>query len=291
MGLVLAPAALALALALAVVPPAGVAAQGQRGARLLSSPVAGREGHVSLDLDSTSTAANPSLDVVWQLFLPIATRDYAYDPWLYDNFEDIVYDHAHNPDLWWRIGHSSYSVGQWGGSLVFGSGMAPAHTGADLYLIKPPKRRLAEVSEFEAKLKFDAGPVGGFASVKTQISMDQGGGKGWWTQCMLSAGNSTALFYSCDVSTYDGPNRTTEYRTLQIPTSFGVWHTAKIEADPGTARLSFYLDGVLIGTHLPQDAAVLLSATNLSPKVGVWNGALGIATERYADDVRITPAW
>ena len=212
------------------------------------------------------------------------------DPLLYDGFEDGAYNDTVNPTLWARAGNPDYDIRQWSDSLLFGSAAAPGNSGAELYLSQPPQRSLREIQEFEAKLKFSAGHNSGYASVKMQISMDESGDKGWWTQCTLAAQDRLAPGVLCDVTTYDGAGRTTEYLTPLAPVAFDTWYTAKIEANHSTAELSFYLDGALVGKHTPSNAAALLAASNLHPKVGVWNGAAGTTATRYVDEVRITPA-
>jgi hypothetical protein len=239
--------------------------------------------------NNTASATTVVRATRYDLYLPLVAK--SYDPFLYDDFEDIAYDDAYNPALWDLAGHAGYDARQKAGNLVFDSGTAPAHTGADLYLIQPRQRSLREVGAFEAKLKFGSGHGGDYASVKIQVSADLGAGQGWWTQCALAAGDSVAPVVSCDVSTYDGAGRITEYRTPVMPASFDTWYTVRIEADPDTAQLGFYLDDELLGTHVPEDAAALLNATNLVPRVGVWNGAAGTSATRYLDWVRIPPAW
>ncbi len=237
--------------------------------------------------NNTASTSTPVAGQVYGLYLPVIAKN--HDPLLYDDFEDPANDGSYNPSLWAPGGHAGYDVRQMAGNLVFDSGTAPAYTGIDLYLMQPRQRTLSEIHDFEAMLKFSSGDVGGYASVKLQTSFDESG-SGWWTQCVLAAGDSAALAFSCDVATYDGASRTTEYRTPIVAASFDTWYTARIKTDPDTAQLSFYLDDVLIGTHLPQDAGALLTATNLNTRVGVWNGATGITAARHVDQVRITPA-
>jgi hypothetical protein len=86
-----------------------------------------------------------------------------------------------------------------------------------------------------------------------------------------------------------GSDWVTEYHTPSLPASYDVWHTARIEVVPGTAELHFYLNGNLIGSHLPNDAGALKDATDMSVTLDVWNGDTNATSTRYVDDVRITP--
>jgi hypothetical protein len=59
--------------------------------------------------------------------------------------------------------------------------------------------------------------------------------------------------------------------------------------DPATAGVSFYMDDVLLGSHVPADAAALLTADDLLPHIGVWIGDEDVFATRSVDDVWITP--
>jgi len=67
------------------------------------------------------------------------------------------------------------------------------------------------------------------------------------------------------------------------------WYTTRIEPDPDTATLYFYLNGQLIGSHTPLDAAALVAAGNIRCEVSVLNNDANTTVTRYVDDVRITP--
>jgi hypothetical protein len=81
-----------------------------------------------------------------------------------------------------------------------------------------------------------------------------------------------------------------EYSTPAVPVSYDTWQTVRIEFDPTTARLHFYLNNVLVASYLPQDAAALVGSNTFWPQVSVWNGEADAMATRYVDDVRITPA-
>ena len=70
---------------------------------------------------------------------------------------------------------------------------------------------------------------------------------------------------------------------------YETWHTVRIEADPSTANLCFYLDGVMLGCHTPNDAAALKVSNRLGVRLEIWNSGANDTGTRYVDDVRITP--
>ncbi len=59
--------------------------------------------------------------------------------------------------------------------------------------------------------------------------------------------------------------------------------------DPNTAQICFYLDGNLVGCHVPSNATALKTASNLVPRVGSWNSNANATGVRRIDDVAITP--
>ena len=67
-------------------------------------------------------------------------------------------------------------------------------------------------------------------------------------------------------------------------------HSSRIEADPNTGALRFYLNNALIGSHTPSDAAALVTSDTMKVAVVTWSVAANSAATRYVDDVRITPA-
>jgi len=226
---------------------------------------------------------------VWQMlhqvYLPVVLRN--YDPMLYDDFNNPAFDGSYNSTLWSFSGASFFQATQQGGNLVFSNSTAPAADGADLVMLQPAQRSLQQLQQFEARLKLGSDHSGEYAFVKIQISSNNIAGHGWWTQCRLGASSGAPQFV-CDVATDNGGSINFEYTSSGVTTSYDTWYTARIETDPSTAKLRFYLGGTLVGSYTPSDAAALISATNLKPSVGVWNDAANTYATRYVDDVRIT---
>jgi hypothetical protein len=101
--------------------------------------------------------------------------------------------------------------------------------------------------------------------------------------------------FGCDISTFIGNTYTKEW-SFGGPVVSGIliqvdtWYTVRVEVNPDTAEFRYYLNDVLVGSQVPNDAATLKVATNLVPRVGTWNGMAGVTGARYIDDVRITAA-
>lgn len=210
------------------------------------------------------------------------------DPLLYDNFNDPAFDGACNLTLWSFHSGGVFEAKQQNGVMVFSNSAASSSGGAELNISQPTKRSLQQLQLFEARLKVSSDHRGKYAFVKIQITADVSG-HGWWTQCRLGSwsGGGNPQFI-CDIATDSGDKINFEYVTKGIPSAYDMWYSARIEADPRTANLRFYLNNTLVGSHTPADAAALTTANNLQPSVGVWNDGADTYATRYVDDVRIT---
>jgi len=174
---------------------------------------------------------------------------------------------------------------------VFTSGNSvPAGQGAYLKIQQPAARSLRQLQVFEGRFKISSDHNGGWAAVNLFAPSDNIAGHGWWMQCGLGAGAERKPNAWCDVYTFVGTNYTAEYNTPTYPAQYDTWYMLRMEADPATAHLKFYLDGHLIGEYTPKDAAALVTATTFRPDVSVWNGDANTSATRSVDWVRITPA-
>jgi hypothetical protein len=222
-----------------------------------------------VDEDALTRAAY--VDTRLRVYLPGVTRNYS-DPYLYDDFNNPAYDGSYNPVKWQFEGNSAFQVKQQGGPLVFcgGNGL-PAQQGAGVQLRQPGERGLEQIHRFEGTCKISSDHTGGYASAEIFIIADNIAGHNWRTQCMLgTSGGLQASFY-CDVTTDPRGVYEVEYST-GTSASLDTWHVLRIETDPSTAELGFFLDGKLVGNYVPTDAADLVTANTFRPKVTVWNG-------------------
>ena len=105
----------------------------------------------------------------------------------------------------------------------------------------------------------------------------------WSTECLIH-NYSSGIYASCFDTAWPTSNGF-DYQTPYIETDFGSWHTMRIEVDPSTVELNFYIDGKFVGSHIPSDADVLKNA-RFSFKIGTWSPYDFV--EGYVDDVRIT---
>ena len=92
------------------------------------------------------------------------------------------------------------------------------------------------------------------------------------------------------MTTEDGQDYNIEYWTPTKQIDYDTWYTIRMEFDPTTAGMRFYMDNALIGSHVPQDAAALLTTTTLHPIIALLNFDPNTTSTRFVDYVRITPA-
>jgi PKD repeat protein len=225
------------------------------------------------------------IQIAHRIFLPLVLR--AYNPLiaLYDDFNNPAFDGFYNPLKWRFWGDENYfTMRQQEGVMVLTSTNAPAERDTVMVASMPLERTLRQVQRFQARLKISPDTMG--TGAKIQIMAEDIGrtGRNWWASCDLTRYGSNAYF-GCSISSSDG----NEYHTGG-PAQVDRWYTARIEIDPTTARICFYQDEVSLGCHTPADANALKAATNLTARIGAWNGNANPSGTLYFDDVSITPA-
>ena len=110
----------------------------------------------------------------------------------------------------------------------------------------------------------------------------------WFADCSIQGGQkvATQAAFGCSIFTYVNGQYKGEYGTETYAVNYDEWHIAKIELVQSTLEFRFYLDGNLIGQHVPVDA------NELNGKV--LGFGLGITTDTqiigYFDDVVVQPA-
>ena len=96
------------------------------------------------------------------------------------------------------------------------------------------------------------------------IIADNIAGHNWWTHaCWARVGDPGVIY--CDVTTDPGGVFNVEYKT-SAPARLDTWHAYRIETNPITAELRFYLDGRLIGNYVPRMLPLWSERTHFGPK-------------------------
>jgi hypothetical protein len=245
--------------------------------------------------ETSTQTSEPCVEPCLRTYMPLITGDIR--PGVYDDFENRVYDGAHNPLLWWFAADSNgdgniFRAYQQEGEMVFHNTPASVSRAAALGLQQPGRRTLAEVRFFEARLKLGGERTGGWSETSLLILSVDVAGHGWLVQCgMGGRTREPQATPFCNVSTNatsnDWPPEYIVYEPFAIP--YDTWHTVRIEANPATAEFRFLLDGQLFGSYVPSDADALLTVDNLEPMIHVWAGDPDTTATHWADDVKITP--
>jgi PKD repeat protein/uncharacterized protein YjiK len=249
-------------------------------------------------VDTNTITRTNYMQVFYRAYLPMAMRDYNSVLALYDDFNNPAYDGVLNP-LKWQLDNSTYiTAKQQGGMLVFtNTTTIPANQGYYAFLTQPNLMHTArQLQQFELRMKLSSDHTGGYTSVYPYIISWDMGGYSWYTQCGLGAGLGwTQPGFFCEVDQNRSGSWVQERFVYGgsvvagIPIYYDTWYTVKMSLNPSTGELKYYLNGTLIDTYLPQDAAKLTTVANLVAQVGVWNSEANSYATRYVDDVKITP--
>lgn len=242
---------------------------------------------VSDGIDTSTITRAEEIQVRYSTYLPLIRR--SGGSLAYDDFDNAVFDGTYNRWLWAHTGEEAFQARQQGGSLVFTNTQSPGWTGGGMNLSHGGLRTLDELRVFQARLKLGSDLTGGW----TSLNLDFNAGAcnwdhDWFSQCVLGASGGSQPVFNCWIATCDG-DCVGEYWTTNVPVAYDTWYTARMEADPATATLSYYLDGVFLGSHTTLNAAALIGADCLQPNISIWNGDPNTYATRYVDDVLITP--
>ena len=236
------------------------------------------------DGTETSTITRPAYIVAkYFTYLPVVMKN--YDPLLYDDFNDPTWDGVWNPALWHAWDTTGFDVRQENGAMVF-SNPSPIEKTTTLDLQFWGEHSLGQLRLFQARLKISSDRSGGGSAVWIHFGGKAAGYDDWYTECGLEGRPGDTAYAHCQVAQSQGQ----EYQTPDLLVNYDTWYTLRIETDPATANMRFFLDNTLLGSHTPKNAAALLNANTLSPRLAALNFDQGGKCTRYVDDVRVTPA-
>jgi hypothetical protein len=135
------------------------------------------------------------------------------------------------------------------------------------------------LSEYEGQ----AGGGGVYLMLHTELS------SGWWqTKCSIS-GAPSPLFLCTITKGVESLTTAFEYGTDYWGVHYGEWHTAKIELNPYSFELRFYLDDQLLGVATPEDANELKSKT-FTTRFGIYSSFNVKHMVAYIDDIFLSTA-
>jgi len=246
---------------------------------------------VSAGMESSTVTKVAYIDVHQRVFLPLVLKN--YDPLLYDNFDDPAWDGAWNPAKWswWPGENNRFQARQQNGVMVLTSTSFASAGNTTLQVQQGERRSLTQLRLYETRMKISSDRVGGSSALWMHVSTGSiAGHQEWLTECGLSGRPVQLAWFSCSImTTENGQDYNVEYWTPARQLAYDTWYIVRMEFDPATARIRFYLDNELIGSHLPLDAAALLTTVMLHPSLAILDFDSNTTSTRYVDWVRITP--
>lgn len=205
----------------------------------------------------------------------------------YDNFNNTAFDGEYNKNLWKYEGTQHVDVKQENGALTFTTNTFPESGSNSLTPSLHNAWSLEQLALMETKMKLDSSKRGQGSFIQISAYTDLSG-RDWWTECMLNNSEFETPFFFCDIHSGERTEDNEPVFEYQTPVFFDleydIWYTARIEIDPDTTEIAFYLNDKLIGSHIPKDATQL-QQTTFSLGLGSWADANDTFVG-YFDDVR-----
>lgn len=191
---------------------------------------------------------------------------------IYDDFNDTAYDGKYNLEKW-IIDRGNGKIFQQDGSLV--AQVNSGEDGVSLTAIKYQNFKIETPMFFEAKLMLKE-PITGHVFMYLGLNSSPG----IFSDCTLGYGDVIALL-DCGYVV----NQVTEYRQDDKLVNFTTWHTVRIEVEPSTMTLTYYIDGQEIHSFIPKNSGQLKSE-RFNLQLGIVSNERNSLTG-YIDDISI----
>jgi predicted Ser/Thr protein kinase len=213
---------------------------------------------------------------------PTATID--ADSTVYDNFNNPAFEGSYDQDRWRKSDYIAGDLIQRDGVLVAAQEGEP-DTETTLVPREYDNIQLNTPFFFEARLMLD--PEQNSGAVYIAIGAGLSGDVWWNSDCSFDSKSGQSTVWAKCVD-YPWPEQAGHrYESDGKTLDTGTWYPVRIEVDPATMTFTYYLDGQMVGSHVPVDAEKFKQA-KFSFKLGVW-GVSSEAITGYIDDVRIGP--
>ncbi len=171
------------------------------------------------------------------------------DPTLYDDFDNPAFDGSFDPHLW--MPSEFDTMFQQDGMLVIQYTGSEAWQALRIEALEYSNRQLDRLLFFEADLMLSPDVHAGNLSLMPEIYAPESLPYHQEVHCGLSAEpRATMATMSCFDRWNMGPDTFDDvYNVPGMYVGFGTWHTARIEIDPTTMTITYYLDGQRVGSH------------------------------------------
>ncbi len=196
---------------------------------------------------------------------PTATID--ADPTVYDNFNNPAFDGSFNQSQWQYQHERQRQVAQQDGILVVTHDPKNDAT-VGLTAQKYNSVTLDTLTNmtptfWETKIMLDTNKHEG--NVHLNLSAKLPDGSDWFSSCLIDVNEGGANCWDTVWPWEEEHFYSTEWKSVAP----GTWHTVRIELDPNTMTLTYYIDGELFGSHVPAKAEELKNA-RFSIEIGSW---------------------
>jgi hypothetical protein len=193
---------------------------------------------------------------------------------LYDDFNDTAFDGSYDKKKW-ILDTASGNVFQHNGTLEFQLDTSIGDT-ISLAATKYHEATLEYPTFFEAKLMVPQAQSGHLFMLMTLYP------SGAYTDC-LAGGSLGGAAFGCGYTDKISPPITDYERLID---DYGKWHTARIEIEPSTMTITYYIDGEEVRSLVPPNAEKLKSE-KITFGIGFFSDVASPSYIGYVDDVRI----
>lgn len=214
--------------------------------------------------------------------IPTPTTTIDTDPTMYDDFNNPTDDGGFNQNQWRLSGTSpNPQVQQQDGILIITDDGDQQDTATVLVARKYDDFSLDAPTLFEAELMLSPESGAGNVDIGLFATIDTGD---WSSLCSILH-NDDQTQMNCRDSLW--PQQTDHsHETPGQLVELGTWHTVRIEVDPNSMTITYYIDGLVVDSYVPFDAEKLRGA-KFQFVVGTWKTTAEGTMTGFIDNVRI----
>ncbi len=231
----------------------------------------------------TSTLTNTPHPTNTSHPIPTPTATIDSDPTVYDNFNNPAFDGSFNQSQWQYRHERQRQVAQQDGILI---ATHDPKTDATVGLTAQKYNSVTldtltnmTPTFWETKIMLDTNKHEGNVHINLGAKLPDG--SDWFSSCLIDVNEDGANCWDTVWPWEEEHFYSTEWKSVAP----GTWHTVRIELDPNTMTLTYYIDGDLFGSHVPVKAEELKNA-RFSLEIGSW-GEIGEEVIGHFDYVRM----
>jgi GH35 family endo-1,4-beta-xylanase len=202
-----------------------------------------------------------------------------------DDFGNNAYDGSFDPSKWNLSSFPDTLIEpvafQQAGRLGIALGGTSTYGSVNLNANNFGNFTLNAANAFEAQLAICPASSTGQISIAVQSNLQAGG---WTAGCTVNR-YSSRYRELCSDSIWplqDGHSFSTPWQTIDA----GTWHALRIEIDPATMIITYFIDGTVVGRHKPSDADEL-QAKPFHFNINIWKSGVDSPVVGLVDNVRI----